>query len=150
MDSMARMARPVQERLTNLIRGIGARQVRLASGLVIFAYLTSHFLNHALGNVSMEALASGVYMHATVWQFLLAAAVLVPAIAMLGLYQGGRSVVDGDSREWRAENLSQEKVGTQAEQTTLSSVENYFLIFYLGLVGVVLLARGVRALHERR
>src|SRR5213080_3266364 len=48
------------------------------------------------------------------------------------------------------ENLSQEKVGTQAEQTTLSSVENYFLIFYLGLVGVVLLARGVRALHERR
>src|SRR6266480_6100398 len=70
MDSMARMARPVQERLTNLIRGISVRQIRLACGLVMFAYLTSHFLNHALGNVSMEALASGVYVHATFWQFL--------------------------------------------------------------------------------
>src|SRR5438876_3585324 len=264
MNLMASLSR---EQLVTLLRGISLRQIRLASGVVLFAYLISHFLNHALGNISMEALASGVYWHTLFWHslpvtlifyaacivhtglgiwalyerrqfrwkaieplqlvlglsipaliithiigvrlgqtlfghdklypqvffaywivwpykgwlmyavmliawthgciglyfwlrmkafyrwaapFLLATAVLVPAIAMLGLYQGGRSVVDGDSREWRAENLSQEKVGTQAEQTTLSSVENYFLIFYLGLVGVVLLARGVRALHERR
>jgi adenylate cyclase len=264
---MARMAQPSRERLTNLIRGVSVRQIRLACGVVMFAYLTSHFLNHALGNVSMEALASGVYLHATFWQFLpvaivfyaaclvhtglgiwalyerrqfrwraieplqlvlglsipaliithivgvrlgqtlfghdklypqvffaywivwpfkgwlmyavlliawvhgciglyfwlrmkafyrwaapwlLAVAVLIPAIAMLGLYQGGRSVVDNDSKEWRAENLSQDKVGTQADQATLSTVENYFLIFYLGLVGCVLLARGARALHERR
>ena len=33
---------------------------------------------------------------------LLAAAVLVPTLAMLGLYQGGRSVVaDSESAEWR-------------------------------------------------
>ena len=31
--------------------------------MVLFAYLLSHFLNHALGNVSMEALAGGVYYH---------------------------------------------------------------------------------------
>ena len=37
--------------------------------------------------------------------YLLAAAVLIPTLAMLGLYQGGRNVVDNDSVEWRAENL---------------------------------------------
>ena len=243
------------------------RQVRLACGLVLFAYLVSHFLNHALGNISMDALAAGVWYHTAFWQFLpvaitfytavlvhtglgiwalyerrqfrwkaieplqlvlglsipaliithivgvrlgqtlfgheklypqvffaywivwpykiwlifavliiawihgciglyfwlrmkafyqraapflLAAAVLVPTLAMLGLYQGGRSVVDSDSVEWRAENLSPRLVGTPAEQAVLSSVEDYFLIFYLGLVGLVLLARGARALAERR
>src|SRR5256886_8010936 len=267
MDSMARMARPVQERLTNLIRGISVRQIRLACGVVMFAYLTSHFLNHALGNVSMEALASGVYVHATFWQFLpvaiifyaaclvhtglgvwalyerrqfrwkaiqplqlvlglsipaliithiigvrfgqtlfghdklypqvffaywivwpykgwlmyavitvawvhgciglhfwlrmkafyriaapflLAVAVLVPTLAMLGLYQGGRNVVDNDSVEWRAENLAPDKVGTSAEQAVLSKIEDYFLIGYLGLLVLLLLAKGARALHERR
>ena len=52
------------------IRGISLRQVRLVSGMVLFAYLISHFLNHALGNISMEALARGVYVHTAFWQFL--------------------------------------------------------------------------------
>ena len=56
--------------------------------------------------------------------FLLAAAVLIPALAMLGLYQGGRSVVDSDSKEWRAENLSRQQVGTAAEQAVLQRIEN--------------------------
>jgi adenylate cyclase len=261
------MARLSQEQLKKFIRGISIRQVRLACGLVLFAYLVSHFLNHALGNISMDALAAGVTNHAAFWQFLpvavvfytaallhaglgiwalyerrqfrwkaieplqlvlglsipalvlthiigvrlghalfgheklypqvffaywvvwpykmwlmfavliiawihgciglyfwlrmkafyqsaapflLAAAVLVPTLAMLGLYQGGRSVVDNDSAEWRAENLSPQRVGTAAEQSVLDTIEDYFLIFYLGLVGFVLLARGVRALNERR
>ena len=38
--------------------------------MVLFAYLVSHFLNHALGNISMEALARGVYIHTLFWQFL--------------------------------------------------------------------------------
>ncbi|MDP1864717.1 MAG: adenylate/guanylate cyclase domain-containing protein [Bradyrhizobium sp.] len=256
-----------QRQLPKSLRGISIRQVRLGCGLVLFAYLVSHFLNHALGNVSLEALAGGVYYHILFWQFLpvaivfyaaalihaglglwalydrrqfrwkaieplqlvlglsipaliishvvgvrlgqtlfgheklypqvffafwivwpykmwlmfavliiawvhgciglyfwlrmksfykhaapflLAAAVLIPALAMLGLYQGGRSVVDSDSKEWRAENLSRQQVGTQAEQTALKSIEEYFLIGYLGLLGFVLLARGVRALNERR
>ena len=41
--------------------------------------------------------------------FLFAAAVLLPSLAMLGVYQGGRIVVDNDSVEWRAENLSHGK-----------------------------------------
>ncbi|MDO9061417.1 MAG: adenylate/guanylate cyclase domain-containing protein, partial [Bradyrhizobium sp.] len=52
-----------QQQLPKLLRGISIRQVRLGCGLVLFAYLVSHFLNHALGNVSMEALAGGVYYH---------------------------------------------------------------------------------------
>src|SRR5712672_2867517 len=267
MYSMDRMAAFSREKLTTLIRGISVRQVRLACGVVMFAYLISHFLNHALGNISMEALADGVSFHVAFWQsppvtivfytaclahaglgiwalyerrqfrwkaieplqlvlglsipalvithivgvrlghtlfgheklypqvffaywivwpykawlmlavmtiawvhgciglyfwlrmkafykraapYLLAAAVLVPTLAALGLYQGGRNMLDNDSAEWRAENLSRDKVGTQAEQTVLNDIENYFLIFYLGLVGFVLLARGARALNERR
>src|SRR5258705_4079416 len=85
--------------------------------------------------------------------FLLAAAVLIPTLAMLGIYQGGRSViadVNNDAAEWKADNLSRIQVGTLAEQTTLDSIADYFLIFYLGLIGVVLLGRGVRAVNERR
>jgi adenylate cyclase len=261
------MAEAIPASLAKSIRGVSVRQVRLVCGLVLFAYLVSHFLNHALGNISMDALASGVYYHTAFWQFLavaiafytaalvqaglgiwaryerrqfrwkaieplqlvlglsipaliithiagvrlghtlfgheklypqvffaywivwpykmwlmfavltiswvhgciglyfwlrmkafyqraapflLAAAVLVPTLAMLGLYQGGRGVVDNDSAEWRAENLTRDKVGTPAEQAVLGTIENYFLIGYLGLIGFVLLAKGARALNERR
>ena len=30
-------------------------------GLVLFSYLLSHFVNHALGNISLEALADGLH-----------------------------------------------------------------------------------------
>src|SRR5258707_6628388 len=256
-----------QQQIAKFVRGISARQIRLGCGLVLFAYLVSHFLNHALGNISMDALAAGVYYHATFWQFLpvaivfyaaalvhcglgvwalyerrqfrwkaieplqlvlglsipaliithvagvrlgqtlfgheklypqvlfaywivwplkmwlmyavmiiawihgciglhfwlrmkafyqraapflLGAAVLVPTLAMLGLYQGGRTVVDGDRLECRAENLSRRQVGTPAEQAVLESIEEDFLIGYLGLLGLVLLASGARMLNERR
>ena len=83
--------------------------------------------------------------------FLLAAAVLIPALAMLGLYQGGRSVVrDSESPQWKAGNLGESQIGTPAEQAVLDSIVDYFLIGYLGLIGFVLLARSVRALNERR
>src|SRR3954469_18666455 len=262
------MAESTQAQLGKFVRGISIRQVRRACGVVLFAYLVSHFINHALGNVSMDALASGVYFHTLFWQFLpvailfyaaasvhtglgiwalyerrqfrwkaieplqlvlglsipaliithltgvrlghslfgheklypqvfyaywvvwpyktwlmfavlivawvhgciglyfwlrmktffkdaapylLAAAVLIPTLAMLGLYQGGRTVVE-DSRdgEWRAENLAAEKTGTWAQQKVLDEITNYFLIGYLGLLGLALAGRGVRALHERR
>jgi adenylate cyclase len=83
--------------------------------------------------------------------YLLAAAVLIPVLAMLGLYQGARTVVaDSASPAWRAENLSREKLGTAAEQNTLDRLTDAFLMGYLGLVGLALAGRGVRALHERR
>ena len=267
-DPMDHMPTLTREQLTTLIRGISLRQIRLASGLVLFAYLVSHFLNHALGNISLDALASGVTVHTAFWQFLpvallfyaaclvhtalglwalyerrqfrwkaieplqlvlglsvpalivahvvgarlgqslqgheilypqvlfayfvawpsyrlwlmlavmvtswvhgciglyfwlrmkafypraspflLAAAVLLPTLAMLGIYRGGRSVVDNDSVEWRAENMSQRQVGTTADQRVLDRVTDALLFGYLGLIGLALLARGARALHERR
>jgi adenylate cyclase len=251
-----------------LTRGIGVRQIRLACGVVLFAYLISHFLNHALGNISMDALATGVHYHTMFWQFLpvaivfytaalvhcglgiwalyqrrqfrwraieplqlvlglsipaliiahivgvrlgqtlfgneklypqelysfwiarpyklwlmpavliiawvhgsiglyfwlrmkaffdraapfmLAAALLIPTLALLGFYQAGRSVVEASaSPQWQAENLSPQQVGTPAQQGTLDDIADYSLIGYLGLVGLVLLARGARVLNERR
>ena len=41
-------------RATKWLRGIGVRQVRLACGLVMFAYVFSHFFNHAFGNLSFD------------------------------------------------------------------------------------------------
>jgi adenylate cyclase len=83
--------------------------------------------------------------------FLLAAAVLIPTLATLGIYQGGRTVIaDSRTTEWRAENLSREQVGTVAEQEVLESITDYFLIGYLGAVVFVLLAKAARAINERR
>jgi adenylate cyclase len=262
------MAESTRAQLTKFLRGIGVRQIRIGCGLVLFAYLVSHFLNHALGNISMDALATGVTYHTLFWQFppvailfyaaalvhsglgiwalyqrrqfrwkaieplqlllglsipaliiahiagvrlgqslygqeklypqvfyaywvvwpykmwlmyavlviawvhgciglyfwlrmkafyqhaapfLLSAAVLIPTLALLGLYQGGRSVVDdSDTAEWKRDNLSQRQVGTAAQQDVLDDITEYFLIGYRGLIGFVLLARGVRALNERR
>ena len=36
------------------------RQIRLASGLVLFIYVTPHFINHALGNISVARDGSGL------------------------------------------------------------------------------------------
>src|SRR3954468_8954573 len=261
------MTEAIQTTPLTLLRGIGLRQVRLVTGIVLFAYLISHFLNHALGNISMEALAGGLYFHVWFWQllpvailfytaclvhsalgiwalyerrqfrwkaieplqlvlglsipmlvishitgvrlgqtlygheklypqvlflywvsapyriwlmlavmtiawvhgciglylwlrmkaffkraapFLLAAAVLIPTLAMLGFYQGGRKVIEDDSREWRAENLTPQQVGTREQQVVLDRITAYAMIFYLGLIGIALLARGARAINERR
>jgi len=265
MDSMAPAS---SEQIRTLARGIGLRQIRLVSGMILFAYVLSHFLNHSLGNISLDAMADGVKWHTAFWQFLpvailfytaclvhaglglwalyerrefrwktmellqlvlglsipllviahvlgvrlaltlhgheilypqvlftyfvnwpawrlwsmiaailaswihgciglhmwlrmkpfykraapllFALAVLLPALAMLGVYQGGRTVVDNDSVEWRAENMSEDKIGTDAQHATIDRLTEYSLIGYLGLIGLVLLARGARALHERR
>ena len=44
------------------------RQIRLWTGLVLFTYLTTHFLNHALGLVSLEAMAAGQEWFILVWR----------------------------------------------------------------------------------
>jgi adenylate cyclase len=83
--------------------------------------------------------------------FLLAAAVLVPTLALLGFYQGGRSVIaDSNNADWRTSNLSERQVGTPAQQKTLDDIADDLLIGYLALIALVLLAKGARALYERR
>ena len=60
---------------------------------MLFAYLLSHFLNHALGNISMDALADRVYCHTAFWQFLPVAIVFytaawcTPALGIWALYE---------------------------------------------------------------
>ena len=90
---MNQMIAHARTQIAEWIRGIGVRQVRLACGLVLFAYLVSHFLNHALGNISMDALAAGVYYHTVFWQFLpvaivfYTAALLHTGLGIWALYQ---------------------------------------------------------------
>lgn len=253
--------------MPELIRATGVRQVRLICGIILFSYVVSHFLNHALGNVSVDAMEVGVYYHTAFWQFLpvaivfytaalthmglgiyalyqrrqfrwrtieplqlvlglsipalvmahvigvrlgqtlyghqklypqelylffvasnriwtmtilliiawvhgcigiyfwlrlkpfftraapylLAAAVLIPTLALLGVYQGGRSVVvEADDGEWRTHNLTRRQVGTVAEANTLDRITGGLTIGYVGLLGLALAARGVRAWRERR
>ena len=44
------------------------RQIRLWTGLVLFSYLTTHFANHALGLVSLAAMAAGQEWFILVWR----------------------------------------------------------------------------------
>jgi adenylate cyclase len=268
MNQRIGMSEPNLTQIEKLMRGVSVRQIRMVCGLVLFAYLISHFLNHALGNISVEALAWGLHYHLLFWQFppvaivfyaavlihgglgiwalyerrqfhwkaieplqlvlglsvpaliaahvigtrlghtlfgfdrfypqvlhgywatnshriwmtlsvlviswihgsiglyfwlrmkaffkqaapfLLAAAVLVPTLALLGLYQSGRTITkDSADAEWRAVNLSPEKVGTPAQTDRLEVITGGFMIGYLGLLGLVLAARGFRTLRERR
>ena len=41
------------------LRTVSVRKVRLACGLVLFTYVTLHFLNHALGSISVAAMERG-------------------------------------------------------------------------------------------
>src|ERR1700749_1403938 len=66
---MNRMSASTTSPVRTIIRGIGVRQVRLACALVLFCYLLSHFFNHALGIISLQALADGVTYHTAFWRF---------------------------------------------------------------------------------
>jgi len=252
--------------MPELVRATSVRQVRLVCGIILFSYVVSHFLNHALGNISVDAMEIGVYYHTAFWRFLpvaivfyaaalthmglgvyslyqrrqfrwrtveplqlvlglsipalvmahvigvrlgqvlyghqklypqelylffstgriwtmtilltvawihgcigiyfwlrlkpffrraapylLAAAVLIPTLSLLGVYQGGRSVmVDADDGEWRTHNLTRRQLGNAAEAETLERITGGLTIGYVGLLALVLAARGVRAWRERR
>lgn len=55
-------------RLPSWLRGIGVRQIRLATGLLMFAYILSHFLNHALGNFSYDLMEAWLRYHVAFWR----------------------------------------------------------------------------------
>ncbi len=44
------------------------RPARLASGIVMLVYLTTHLVNHALGNVSLSVAEAGLTFAKSVWQ----------------------------------------------------------------------------------
>ncbi|MEA3026097.1 MAG: adenylate cyclase [Alphaproteobacteria bacterium] len=249
------------------LRGVGIRQVRIACGLVMFAYIFSHFFNHALGNISYGAMDWWWYLHVWWWRIpivnftlyaaaathlslglwalyqrrhfrytaaeiiqlvlglsipllladhfgavrlsgvifgrdpnhyatplfgywnnrqhmiavqfvlltvawthgciglyfwlrlkpffkwaapiLLAIAVLLPALAMLGAHQGAREVTQlAKQPQWRAQNLTPMPRPQREFIDEITLV--YFPIGYLSAIGLIFVARGVRSLAERR
>jgi adenylate cyclase len=80
-------------RVARWLRGIGVRQVRLACGLVMFSYIFSHFFNHALGNLSYDAMETWLAFHVWWWRIpvvnftLYAAAATHFCLGLWALYQ---------------------------------------------------------------
>lgn len=65
------------------------RKLRLATGLILFTYVTTHLLNHALGNVSIPAMEAGLVVQKWIWQGALGTAALYVALGthyLLGLF----------------------------------------------------------------
>ena len=75
------------------LRGIGVRQVRLACGLIMFAYIFSHFFNHALGNISYPLMQDWLWYHIWWWRIpvvnitLYSAAMIHFSLGLWALYQ---------------------------------------------------------------
>ena len=62
------------------------RRIRLVSGLVLLTYLATHFINHALGLISLEAMEAGRTWFIAFWRGWLATTVLYSALTIhLGL-----------------------------------------------------------------
>jgi adenylate cyclase len=76
-----------------LLRGISPRQVRLATGLVMFVFIFSHFFNHALGNISYETMEWWLRYHVWWWRnpivndTLYTAAMIHFSLGLWALYQ---------------------------------------------------------------
>ena len=82
----------------NLLTSLTPRRLRLFSGLVLFAYITTHLINHTLGIYSLALAESGLRLALAFWRipgisFLLyGAAALHFALALWTIYS---------RREWR-------------------------------------------------
>lgn len=62
------------------------RRIHLISGLILFLFVSSHLLNHALGLISLEALAAGQRVFVLLWRNLPASLLLYGALTLhLGL-----------------------------------------------------------------
>jgi adenylate cyclase len=71
------------------LRPAGVRSVRLTTGLVMFTYVGTHLLNHALGNISLAWLERDLLVQKYIWQGWLGTVVLYSALVthfVLGLW----------------------------------------------------------------
>ncbi|MBY0396987.1 MAG: adenylate/guanylate cyclase domain-containing protein, partial [Thermoleophilia bacterium] len=81
--------------------------------------------------------------------WLLALAVLVPVLSLLGFAQGGRMVLTlAQDPAWRAAALQPVHVGLPDQVARLAAVRDGLLGTYAGLVAAVIAARGARTLAE--
>src|SRR5262245_3092533 len=93
-----------------MLRGIGIRQVRLVAGLILFSYLVSHFLNHSLGNISLEAMEYGLGFHMALWRSWPGTLLLYPALAVHGVL-GLWALYQRRQFKWKATELIQLALG---------------------------------------
>jgi adenylate cyclase len=69
------------------------RRLRLATGLILFAYLVTHLANHALGLISLDAMEAGRHWFLAFWRNPVATAALYgallthAALALVSLYR---------------------------------------------------------------
>lgn len=83
--------------------------------------------------------------------YLLAAAVLVPTLALLGLYEGAREVVALNADPaWHAANVGPQRMPTAPQRELLDTIGVDFFIGYTALLVLIFAARGVRLLREQR
>lgn len=57
------------------------RRIRLYSGLVLFLFVSTHLLNHALGLISLQAMEAGRWLFLAVWRNPLGSVLLLGAMA---------------------------------------------------------------------
>ena len=65
------------------------RKLRLCTGLTLFTYVTTHLLNHSLGNISIPTMEAGMVVQKWIWQGMLGTAALYVALGihyLLGLW----------------------------------------------------------------
>ena len=83
----------VHTSLATWLHGIGVRQIRLITGLIMFAYIFSHFFNHALGNISYDLMETWLRYHVWWWRIpvvndtLYLAAIVHFSLGLWALYQ---------------------------------------------------------------
>ena len=72
------------------------RRLHLATGLILFSYVFTHFINHALGFFSLEAMEAGRAVFNAIWRNLPASIALYGALlihagsALLSIYRRRR------------------------------------------------------------
>jgi adenylate cyclase len=82
---------------------------------------------------------------------LLSGAVLLPALALLGSFQGGRITQRlAKDPEWAARYLTPDQVGTATQNATLDATLTASWVVFAVCVLIVLGGRGLRTLRERR
>jgi adenylate cyclase len=89
---------------------IPVRRLRLASGLVLFTYLITHFLNHALGNISLSAMMAGAQWFLFLWRGPIGTGALYGA-ALVHLGLGLWALYERRHFYWRGAELAQLLLG---------------------------------------
>ncbi|MGQ4808536.1 Na(+)-translocating NADH-quinone reductase subunit F [Candidatus Entotheonellaceae bacterium PAL068K] len=104
-DTIQTRSSPWQARSQS--RAAWLRQLRLGSGLVLMAYLTTHLANHALGLMSLSAMETGRDWFLVIWRHpvgtvvLYGSLVMHVALALWSLYQRRRLRMSlSESLQW--------------------------------------------------